>query len=302
MISPNDALLYKFHPQLAIGHDHFGRRLTFQNPTNERAQQVLERSLNALGGIDRLKAATSITMKGTGWEHPSAQAQGYEYGKRTDQTYQETLVAFPGNGKFAFEHRTDEGDRKIRWRRWLYDGDQRMVADFLVQDNYTSRNPSVIRQRAQQMRRIPHLLLIEARENPSSLKFVNDSSNYRGRRHSVLAYTPPNERIALNLFFDNQTELLSKLEYQIDFPTLGDTRIEYTYSGYRHEQYLGWVPTRHTIRVAGNIAVEVDVEMTANIPGAEKTFSLPQFPAAPTEETFQLPANLRDSQENPALL
>ena len=272
---------------------------TFQNPTDERARQVIERSLNALGGTDGLKTTTSITMKGTGWEHPSAQAQGYEYGKRTDQAYQETLVAFLSDGKFAFEHRTDEGDRKIRWRRWLYDGDQRRVADFLVQNNYTSRNQSVVRQRSQQMRRIPHLLLVEAHENPSSLRFISDSRNYRGRRHSVLAYTPPNERITLNLFFDNQTQLLSKLDYQIDFPTLGDTRIEYTYSGYRREQRLGWVPTRHTIRVAGNIAVEVDVEMAANTPGAEKIFSLPTFPAAPTEATFQLPAHLKELAGSP---
>ena len=79
---------------------------------NERARQILDASLNALGGTERLKSLASITMKGTGKEHPSAQAQGYEYGKRTDQEYNETLVAFPAQGKFAFEHRTDEGDQK----------------------------------------------------------------------------------------------------------------------------------------------------------------------------------------------
>ena len=267
---------------------------TFQNTTNERARAVLDESLKALGGIDRLKNVTSITMKGTGEEHPSAQAQGYKYGKQTDQKYQETLVAFPSQGKFAFEHRTDEGDRKIRWRRWLYDRDQRSVGDFLVQDTYSGHGESVVRQRTQQIRRIPHLLLVEACENPSSLRLISNSSSYRGRQHSVVAYTPPNESTTLNLFFDNQTHLLSKLEYQVDFPTFGDTRIEYTYSEYRPDRDLGWVPSRHTITVAGNVALEVKVIMTANIPGAEKIFELPKFPVASSEAVFQLPADQRE--------
>jgi glyoxylase-like metal-dependent hydrolase (beta-lactamase superfamily II) len=260
---------------------------------NDRARQILDRSLNALGGSDRLKALASITMKGTGKEHPSAQAQGYEYGKRTDQDYNETLVAFPAQGKFAFEHRTDEGDRKIRWRRWLYDGNQRLVGDFLVQGTYTSRSESNVRQRSQQMRRIPHLLLLEASEDPSSLRFISDSTSYRGRQHSVLAYTPLNESVTLNLFLDNQTQLLSKLEYQIDFPALGDTRLEYTYSEYRRDQYLGWAPSRHTINVAGNVALEVDVVMSANLSNAEEIFNLPKFPVAHTGETFQLPPHMK---------
>ena len=259
---------------------------------NERARQILDRSLNALGGTDRLKALASITMKGTGKQHPSAESQGYEYGKRNAQEYTETLVAFPAQRKFAFEHRTDEGDRKIRWRRWLYDGDQRLVGDFLVQDTYSSRSESTVRQRSQQMRRIPHWLLLEASENPSSLKFISDSTSYRGRRHSVLAYTPPNESITLNLFFDNQTQLLSKLEYQIDFPTLGDTRLEYTYSEYRPDRYLGWAPSRHTINVAGSVALEVEVAMTANTSNAEEIFNLPKFPVG-QPETFQLPPHLK---------
>ena len=265
---------------------------TFQNATNERATQVLDRSLDALGGIDRLKGLASITMKGTGKQHPSAESQGYEYGKRTDHEYQETLVAFPSQAKFAFEHRTDEGDRTIRWRRWTYDKDQRRVGDFLVQGTFHGQGASVIKQRTQQMRRIPHLLLVEARENASSLKLISDSTNYRGRRHSVLAYTPPNETVPVNLFFDDETKLLSKLEYRIDFPTLGDTRLEYTYSGYRRDRDLGWVPSRHTINVAGNIALDVEVAMTANTAGAEKIFELPKFPTAPAAEAFQLPAHL----------
>jgi hypothetical protein len=86
------------------------------------------------------------------------------------------------------------------------------------------RNQGIgVRQRTQQVRRIPHLLLVEARENPSSSRLISNSSSYRGRQHSVVAYTPPNENTTLNLFFDNQTHLLSKLEYEIDFPTFGDT-------------------------------------------------------------------------------
>ncbi len=260
---------------------------------SERARRVVDQALQAYGGPEHLKAVSSITMKGIGQGHSSAESQGYVDGRRSDEDYKETLVAFPAQEKLAFEHRTDNGERTVRWRRWLYRGDEREVGDFTVQAKYTRRNATFLAERIQQARRIPHVLVLEASKNPSALRIVSDSSIYAGRRHEVIAYRPPDEKTTLNLFLDNQTHLLSKVEYQMDFPAMGDVLVEYIYSDYRRDERLGWVPSHHAIKVAGNSSLEVKVEMAADTREAVEIFQLPEFPPNTTEEKFQLPEHLR---------
>ena len=43
----------------------------------------------------------------------------------------------------------------------------------------------------------------------------------------------PNTKTVLELYFDANTHLLSKYEYTMDFPGLGDTVVEFVYDGYR---------------------------------------------------------------------
>lgn len=273
--------------------DLFGRTKTNVNYDNERARQVLDQALQTLGGVEQLERLASITMKGTGEQHASAESQGYAYGQRSTEQYQETLVSVPSRERLAFEHRTDKGDQKIRWRRWVYDGENRNVGDFLAQGRFTRRNPSIANERIRISRRIPYLLLLEASRNSSTLQFVSNSATYSKRRQNVIAYTPPGEKVVLKLFFDAQTHLVSKFEYEMEFPTLGDALVEYTYSDYKQDPLLGWAPTRHAIKVAGSAAMEVNVTMGANTSDAEEMFKLPEFPHPAAEETFQLPEQLR---------
>ena len=270
--------------------DLYGRTKT----NDDRARGVLDEALKTLGGVDQLQQLRSISMKGQGKAHASAESQGYASAQRSTEEYQETLVGFPSQEKLAFEHRTDKGDQKLRWRRWLYDGTERNVADFFAQGKFTRRNPSVTNERLRISRRIPHLLLLEVSRNVSALQFVSDRTMHAGRRHNVVAYTPPGEKAVLKLFFDAQTRVFSKFEYEMDFPTVGDAKIEYTYSGHQKDPLLGWAPTSHAIRVAGNDVFNLNVVMTANTTDAEALFQLPQFPADTAEERFELLEHLRN--------
>jgi glyoxylase-like metal-dependent hydrolase (beta-lactamase superfamily II) len=274
--------------------DLSGHTKTHNPNADDCGRCVLDEALQAFGGEEQLQQLASITMKGVGEQHASAESQGYASAQQSTEAYTETLVAFPSHEKLAFEHRTDKGDQKVRWRRWLYDGENRNVGDFLAQGKFTRRNPSVVNERIKISRRIPHMLLLEANRSSSTQDFGALPAQYDGRPHNIISFTPPGEKTDLRLFFDAKTNLLSKFEYRIDFPTLGDTLIEYTYAGYRQDPLLGWVPTRHTIKVAGNEAMEVNVAMTANTPEADEIFKLPEFPGHTAEETFQLPERLRN--------
>ena len=273
--------------------DLSGHTKTHNRNGEDCGRCVLDEALQTLGGEEQLQRLASITMKGVGGQHASAESQGYDSAKQSTEAYTETLVAFPTQEKLAFEHRTDKGDQKLRWRRWLYDGETRNVGDFLAQGKFTRRNPSVANERVRISRRIPHMLLLEANRSSSTQDFGAVPTSYEGRQHNVISFTPPGEKTVLRLFFDAKTNLLSKFEYRLDFPTLGDTLIEYTYARYRQDPLLGWTPTHHTIRVAGNEALEVNVTMTANTPEAAEIFKLPEFPHHAADETFQLPEPLR---------
>jgi len=81
----------------------------------------------------------------------------------------------------------------------------------------------------------------------------------------------------------------------MDFPALGDVRVEYAYSSYRQDQNLGWIPAGQTIKVAGKILREMtNVETAVNAPQAENIFQLPEFSSPQAEQIFQRPANLKD--------
>ena len=66
---------------------------TAGNSNNDRVRRVVDEALRALGGAEHLQRLTSITMKGNGEQHASAESQGYAYGQRSTEQYKETLVA-----------------------------------------------------------------------------------------------------------------------------------------------------------------------------------------------------------------
>jgi len=124
---------------------------------------------------------------------------------------------------------------------------------------------------------------------------LNEAMPYEGKMHRVISFNPPDEKVTLSLFFDAKTHLLSKCEYVMDFPALGDVKIEYAYSSYRQDRNWGWIPSGQTIKVAGKILREIAiVEAAVNAPQAENIFQLPTFQPAPAERIFQRPANLTD--------
>lgn len=272
--------------------------LTGQNRStaDERARQILTAALQALGGVERLNAITSMMMKSQGQEYRSAEVQGYKPEKQTKSDHEETLVVFPTQEKLGFEQRTGRHDGTVRQRRWLYLPDERVVGDFIVERVY-QRKVSTATERARLARRLPHLLLLETSRNLERLQLLHNATRYEGKPHQVISFNPPNEKVTLALFFDAATHLLSKCEYVMDFPALGDVKVEYVYSSYRQDQHLGWIPARQTIKSAGKILRELTtIETAVNAPEAEKFFQLPQFNPPPSEKIFQRPANLKDDE------
>jgi glyoxylase-like metal-dependent hydrolase (beta-lactamase superfamily II) len=71
-----------------------------------------------------------------------------------------------------------------------------------------------------------------------------------------LLKTVPNVRPAktpVSLYFDKKTNLLFKFEFSIDFPSMGESIAEYSFSDYRPHPHLIWFPANRSIKLNGNI-------------------------------------------------
>ena len=66
---------------------------------NESGQIVLEKALQALGGLERLKQIDSIYLKGKGSEFRSADVQGPDPDAPTRAFHEETVAVLPLQNK-----------------------------------------------------------------------------------------------------------------------------------------------------------------------------------------------------------
>jgi glyoxylase-like metal-dependent hydrolase (beta-lactamase superfamily II) len=228
------------------------------NKDSEKARSALEKALQALGGLERLKAIQSLFLKGKGSEFRAAELQGPDPETPIRTFHEETVAAFPGQGKILYEQRTGRHDGSVRWRRWMYTGDERTVIDFRDRSiSQVRQDPAAQAERARMARAIPHLLLIEAANHSANLHWVG-SQHDAGKPHDVIAFSLPGTKTTLALFFAADTYLLSKYEYRMDFPGLGDAVVEYTYPAYRRDPKLGWVPTGYKILLAGKPSRDIE--------------------------------------------
>ena len=242
---------------------------------DQQAQQTLDSALQALGGLERLRGLNSLYFKGRGSEFRSADLQGPDPSTPIKAFHEETTAAFPSQEKILYEHRTGRHDGSYRWRRWMYSGEERTVID--MQDdliNQVRRDPAAATERARIARTIPHLLLLEAANQKANLRWIGNQ-NYAGKQHDVIGFPLPNTKTTLALFFTSDTHLLSKYEYTMDFPGLGDTLVEFVYTGYKTDSKLDHAPTGYKILVGGQTYREIELtEVEADSPKATAAFEI----------------------------
>lgn len=245
------------------------------SPQDQKAQQTLEQALQALGGLERLRNLNSVFFKGHGSEFRSTDLQGPDPSTPVKTLHEETTAAFPSQERILYEQRTGRHDGSVRWRRWMYAGEERTVLD--MHDDFIShvrRDPAAATERVRIARTIPHLLLLEAATQVSNLRWIGNQ-NYSGKPHDVIGFPLPNTKTVLTLFFAADTHLLSKYEYSMDFPGLGDTMVEFIYTAYRQDPKLGHAPVGYKILLGGKPYREIEfTEVEADSPKAAAAFEV----------------------------
>lgn len=265
-------LLLGFAAPAILAHGQSSPSLP-QSP-EPRSRLVLEKALNVLGIGTQLKSIDSLLLRARGSEFRSAELQGPDLQTPTRAFHEETIVVFPNLDRLLYEHRTGRHDGSFRWRRWVYTGEQRTVVDFRSGLVGSARDPAAGTERSRVTRTIPHLLLLEASKVPE-LRWV-ESRQYEGKQHDVLNLPLPGTKTVLSLFVAGDSHLLTKFQYTMDFPGLGDATVEYVYPEYLPHKVLGWFPAGYKIRLDGQTVRDVRyTEVSANSSQATEAFELP---------------------------
>lgn len=216
------------------------------------AAGILKTALDALGGEARIKSFKSIYFAAKGSENGQAGAQAYHPEKASPAAHEEKLAVFSDGVRLAYEFKTDRGDGTTRRRRIYFTDTRRIFADFGTKSVYATPVKFPSPDRDQDARRIPHMLLLEALANSSTLQYVG-TRNFESKEHEVISVVFPNTKIPVLLYVDKQAKLLTKYEYSTDFPGLGRSTIEYIFSDYRVHPMLNWFPTSHNIRINNKV-------------------------------------------------
>lgn len=232
------------------------------NKSDDEAWRVLKAAFQFLGGETKITSLGSIFVRAKGVEHRSADVQGYHPEQETNAAHEEKLAVFLDGKRLAYEYHTGRHDGTTRWRRTIFTAERRIFADFITKSASAAPVTFPSLERTQAARRLPHIILLEALANASSLQY-SGTRIYEDKEHEVISLQFPSAKTPVFLWFDKKTSLLSKYEFAADFPGLGESFIEYTFSEYRPHPKLGWFPSNHSIKVGGKVWRTMKYEQVA---------------------------------------
>jgi glyoxylase-like metal-dependent hydrolase (beta-lactamase superfamily II) len=238
------------------------------------AVQVLDAALRVHGGPDAIDHLESLSILARGIIDQSGEVQGLHAGKACIRSFEERLFYEVPTRSVARQVRAPRNDLSLRWRKTVLAGDERLFVDFVSRRARRTSDPEVPIERRGLLRRLPHFALNEARQRLDTLRSLG-SVELDERPHDVIAYRLETGD-ELSIFIDRETGAVAKYEMKLDFPTLGDTDLEWIFHEHRRLELLGLFPNGHTIKVGGQPYVSVFYdEVNVNKPLPERALGLP---------------------------
>jgi glyoxylase-like metal-dependent hydrolase (beta-lactamase superfamily II) len=257
-----------------------------------RAREVLNAGVEAIGGLDALRGASTFRRRMCGeWigsgQHP-----------RPHRVAAPTMTPPPANGHDCLTSHAD-----YRGKRWL---DERVESDFQGDSvarvtalsetsgfetlTYREEKPfyrafsadDARAQRIRRFRRHPEGVLAMALERPETLAWVGEAEEF-GRRQRVIAFADPlGTRVLLS--FDATNHRLTKWETLREHATAGDTSAEVVFLDYRRVGKLT-LPFHVVDRVAGVPTEDMRVSsIDLDLPLPQERFRPPDVFAAVEED------------------
>jgi glyoxylase-like metal-dependent hydrolase (beta-lactamase superfamily II) len=242
-----------------------------------KARPVLEAGIKAMGGLEALQGLSDVTRELSGIR--SDEGQGMQ------------PVLSRGGDPPATSHPKVKSIRDLRNQRTVDDLDDAIfggqplkIHSVITGNNAFSINDVIkgIRQvppaginnaRVSRFRRNPESLLLSAWNRPENLRWLGDTE-FEGRKQRAISIADA-DGAEVALFFDAQTNLLTKTEFLTDDQVLGDVTQETIYSDWRPVEKVS-LPFRYVDRIAGVTSQDLRVSsIVINTHPSDSLFSMP---------------------------
>jgi glyoxylase-like metal-dependent hydrolase (beta-lactamase superfamily II) len=236
----------------------------------QQARRVLDDAIAAHGGVEALRAIKDFTLKEKGKVYARFQSPGAD--QISAGNSEETLVVDTERGYVFDDLKTANGGFNT-WVQTVIKGADGQTFDMWSKTATPIPNASVNNFRPQ-MRRLPPIVVLEALDRVSTLRYLGEDE-IGGRKQRVISVLRPDNQ-QLSLYFDAQTNLLTKYGYLYADPLTGDSEIAQTYSGYRTVGKLK-LPAGRALYNSGGLIQEVEyTDLQINAKPAESVFASPE--------------------------
>jgi glyoxylase-like metal-dependent hydrolase (beta-lactamase superfamily II) len=247
-----------------------------------RALALVDSAIAAYGGAERLRAIEDVTIKFRGRRWMAYQSETLKQPWTTQRTVTDIVLDFKNN----------------RMRRH---GESRYPADFVFagttittpQATYAfdptragtgdvmQRFPGAPIANSPARRELPAFQTMILRDRVETLRWLGEKTE-NGQRMQGVSYAEPNGAV-YDVWFDNGTKYLVKLEWVRDDLVEGDQLASYTYSGYRTERGIP-VPSRLLEHRNGDLTRDDTLHVAIDTRPADSLFTPPSgYQPPPTE-------------------
>src|SRR5688572_7723134 len=197
--------------------------------SHAQARAVLDRAVEALGGPQALRKIEVVRLKIDGQTWPRFQMPTPEPPFETGRLRETVLVDFKNNRLALEQQATGAGFEN-------HNGVVITAGEGVTYD-HRARTMTPIpgsqsnqQQFVQYYRRIPHLLLRQAIDRATSLRFLGTES-FNGKPHEVFTFVMPDTQ-QVAVYVDSSSHLVSKYELIFVDPLAGDEASEIVFGNY----------------------------------------------------------------------
>src|SRR6266446_7979868 len=233
----------------------------------EKARRVLDDGVEAMGGLEALRAIKDFTLKEKGTVYARYQSPSSD-SPFSPGPSEETLIVDNERGFLFDDLKTANGGFNT-WVKTVIKGTEGQTLDMWSRTSTPIPNPSLNNFRGQ-IRRLPPFVLLEALDRASTLRWLGEDE-LGGRPQKVISVIRPDNQL-LTLSFDAETNLLTRYGYLYADPATGDSEIAQTYSGYRTVGKMK-LPSGRVLYNSGGIIQEAEyTDLQINTRPADNVF------------------------------
>lgn len=257
MLRHTIAVLFLAASTVALAAD---QAATLSQRSYTQARAVLDRTVEANGGADALRAIKAVRLQLEGETFPRLQMTTPEPPFQGGRLAETLLVDLEQN-RMRLDQKTSgfgfEGDVTV-----AIAGGQGATHDHRAKTTTPIPAAQATQQQfIQYYRRLPSLLLRQALDRTTSLRYLGQD-NFEGRRHDVVTFVMP-DTVQVAVFVDAATNLVSKYELMFVDPLTGDEASQIIYGAY---QKVGpyQLPTTFTNMQAGDAVSKFTLKAEIN--------------------------------------